>query len=59
MCVRIALDMDIFATLTERNGPVSLDDLAAVKKASPILVGKSSSIGCPILIGRLTIEPPG
>ncbi|KAJ5943728.1 hypothetical protein N7516_003896 [Penicillium verrucosum] len=38
MCVRIALDMDIFATLTERNGPVSLDDLAAVKKASPILV---------------------
>ncbi|OQD71075.1 hypothetical protein PENPOL_c001G04565 [Penicillium polonicum] len=38
MCVRIALDMDIFATLTERNGPVSLADLAAVKKASPILV---------------------
>ncbi|KAJ5499398.1 hypothetical protein N7453_008449 [Penicillium expansum] len=38
MCVRIALDMDIFATLTERDGPVSLDELAAVKNASPILV---------------------
>ncbi|KAJ5384127.1 O-methyltransferase family 2 [Penicillium concentricum] len=38
MCVRIALDMGIFTTLTERNGPVSLDDLAAVKNASPILV---------------------
>lgn len=51
MCVRIAIDMDIFATLTERNGPVSLDDLAAVKKASPILVGKLLSIGCSVLYG--------
>lgn len=59
MCVRIALDMDIFATLTERNGPVSLDDLAAVKKASPILVGKLLSIGCSVLYGWLTIKPPG
>ncbi|KAJ5163950.1 uncharacterized protein N7500_005780 [Penicillium coprophilum] len=38
MCVRIAIDMDIFTTLTERNGPVSLEELAAVKNASPILV---------------------
>ncbi|KAJ5411014.1 uncharacterized protein N7487_005373 [Penicillium crustosum] len=38
MCVRIAIDLDIFTTLTERNGPVSLNDLAAVKNASPILV---------------------
>ncbi|KGO73074.1 Winged helix-turn-helix transcription repressor DNA-binding [Penicillium italicum] len=38
MCVRIALDMDIFATLTERNEPVSLEELAAVKNASLILV---------------------
>lgn len=51
MCVRIALDMDIFATLTERNGPVSLADLAAVKKASPILVGKLLPIGRSVLYG--------
>ncbi|CDM34306.1 hypothetical protein DTO013E5_2304 [Penicillium roqueforti] len=38
MCVRIAIDMDIFTTLTERNRPVSLDELAAVRNASPILV---------------------
>ncbi|KAJ6136204.1 hypothetical protein N7512_001364 [Penicillium capsulatum] len=37
MCVRIAVDLEIFTTLTERNGPVSLEELAAVKKASPIL----------------------
>lgn len=39
MCVRIAVDLDIFTTLTSRNGPVSLEELAAVKKASPILAG--------------------
>ncbi|KAJ5189027.1 O-methyltransferase family 2 [Penicillium cf. griseofulvum] len=38
LCVRIAIDMGIFTTLTERNGPVSLKELAAVKNASPILV---------------------
>lgn len=43
MCVRIAVDMDIFTTLSERNGPVSLEELAAVKKASPILAGKPSN----------------
>lgn len=59
MCVRIAIDMDIFATLTERNGPVSLDELAAVKKASPILVGKLLSLSCSVLYGSLTIKLPG
>lgn len=49
MCVRIALDMDIFATLTERDGPVSLDELAAVKNASPILVGMLLSIRSSVL----------
>lgn len=43
MCVRIAVDMDIFTTLSERNGPVSLEELAAVKKASPILAGNPSN----------------
>lgn len=43
MCVRIAVDMDIFTTLSERNGPVSLEELAAVKKASPILTGNASN----------------
>lgn len=51
MCVRIAIDLDIFTTLTERNGPVSLNDLAAVKNASPILVGKLLSIACSALYG--------
>ncbi|OQE02756.1 hypothetical protein PENVUL_c039G09352 [Penicillium vulpinum] len=37
MCVRIAIDMGIFTTLTERNGPVSLDELAAVKNAKRVL----------------------
>ncbi|KAK4871037.1 hypothetical protein LT330_000274 [Penicillium expansum] len=50
MCVRIALDMDIFATLTERDGPVSLDELAAVKNASPILVGMLLSIRSSVFI---------
>ena len=39
MCVRIAMDLKIFATLSERNGPVSLEDLAAVKGADLILTG--------------------
>ncbi|RAK99542.1 O-methyltransferase [Aspergillus ibericus CBS 121593] len=33
MCVRIAMDLEIFSTLSERNGPVSLEELAAVKGA--------------------------
>ncbi|PYI04549.1 O-methyltransferase [Aspergillus sclerotiicarbonarius CBS 121057] len=37
MCVRIAMDLGIFSTLSERNGPVSLEDLAAVKGADLIL----------------------
>ncbi|KAJ5114417.1 hypothetical protein NUU61_000176 [Penicillium alfredii] len=37
MCVRIAIDLGIFTTLTERNEPVPLAELAAVKNASLIL----------------------
>lgn len=51
MCVRIAIDMDIFTTLTERNRPVSLDELAAVRNASPILVGMFLSTAFSILHG--------
>lgn len=39
MCVRIAIDLGIFTTLTERNEPVPLAELAAVKNASLILTG--------------------
>lgn len=48
MCVRIGLDMGIFTTLTERNEPVSLDELAAVTNARPLLAGRFSllSIVC-------------
>ncbi|KAJ5381377.1 O-methyltransferase [Penicillium cataractarum] len=35
LCVRIAIDIDIFTTLTKSNGPVSLKELAAVKNADP------------------------
>ncbi|PLB35979.1 uncharacterized protein BDW47DRAFT_119173 [Aspergillus candidus] len=37
MCVRIAINMDIFVTLTERNRPVLLAELAATRLASSIL----------------------
>ncbi|PYH85720.1 methyltransferase [Aspergillus uvarum CBS 121591] len=37
MCVRIAIDLEIFTTLTERGCPTRLEELAAVKGADPIL----------------------
>ncbi|KAI3002797.1 hypothetical protein CBS147346_5709 [Aspergillus niger] len=37
MCVRIAMDLGIFSTLSERNGPVTLEDLAATKGADLVL----------------------
>lgn len=39
MCVRIAMDLGIFSTLSERNGPVTLEDLAATKGADLVLTG--------------------
>ncbi|GKZ29847.1 hypothetical protein AbraIFM66950_006708 [Aspergillus brasiliensis] len=37
MCVRIAMDLGIFSTLSERDGPVTLEDLAATKRADLVL----------------------
>ncbi|RAH81161.1 O-methyltransferase [Aspergillus japonicus CBS 114.51] len=37
MCVRIAIDLEIFTTLSERGCPTRLEELAAVKDADPIL----------------------
>ncbi|PLB51497.1 O-methyltransferase [Aspergillus steynii IBT 23096] len=37
LCVRIGIDLGIFQTLTDRNAPMALEQLAAVKNASPIL----------------------
>ncbi|PYH73050.1 O-methyltransferase [Aspergillus vadensis CBS 113365] len=37
MCVRIAMDLGIFSTLCERNGPITLEDLAATKGADLVL----------------------
>lgn len=44
MCVRIAMDLCIFSTLSERNGPVTLEDLAATKGADLVLTGTVISI---------------
>ncbi|GLI75035.1 hypothetical protein PoHVEF18_003285 [Penicillium ochrochloron] len=33
LCVRIAVDLDIFTTLAESDGPVSLEGLAAIRNA--------------------------
>ncbi|PGH27028.1 hypothetical protein AJ80_01213 [Polytolypa hystricis UAMH7299] len=40
LCVRIAIDLDLFKTLAEKDGPVTLEELAAVKNADPVLVGR-------------------
>ncbi|KAL4900266.1 hypothetical protein BDW74DRAFT_188633 [Aspergillus multicolor] len=37
MCVRMGIDLDIFMTLSKSAEPVSLNDLAAVKGASPLI----------------------
>ncbi|KAL4791443.1 S-adenosyl-L-methionine-dependent methyltransferase [Aspergillus venezuelensis] len=37
MCVRIAMDLDIFPTLSKASGPMTLEQLAAVKGASPLV----------------------
>ncbi|KAI9371063.1 S-adenosyl-L-methionine-dependent methyltransferase [Aspergillus egyptiacus] len=38
MCVRLGIDLEIFTTLSRRNEPVPLADLAAVKNASPLII---------------------
>ncbi|KAJ5665184.1 uncharacterized protein N7477_007632 [Penicillium maclennaniae] len=37
LCVRIGVDLDIFTTLTERNIPLPLEEIAAVKNADLML----------------------
>ncbi|KAL4811804.1 O-methyltransferase [Aspergillus spinulosporus] len=37
MCVRMGIDLDIFTSLSKSTEPVALEDLAAVKGASPII----------------------
>lgn len=42
MGVRIAIDLEIFATLAQKNSPATLAELAAVKNADPFLAGRTS-----------------
>ncbi|KAJ5108578.1 hypothetical protein N7456_005253 [Penicillium angulare] len=46
--VRIAVDMGIFQALTERDTPLTLDELAAVKNADPILTERVLRLLCAI-----------
>lgn len=39
MCVRMGIDLEIFSTLSKASGSVSLQELAAVKNASPLITG--------------------
>ncbi|KAL4755781.1 uncharacterized protein BDW70DRAFT_167858 [Aspergillus foveolatus] len=39
MCVRMGIDLEIFTSLSKSTEPVSLEDLAAAKGASPIITG--------------------
>ncbi|KAJ5280365.1 O-methyltransferase [Penicillium angulare] len=39
VAVRVAIDMRIFIALAEKDTPLTLDELAAVKNANPILTG--------------------
>lgn len=39
MCVRIGIDLGIFVTPTEKDTPVTLEELSAVKNADPALTG--------------------
>ncbi|RJE27369.1 O-methyltransferase [Aspergillus sclerotialis] len=38
LCVRIGIDLDVFNTLASKSGSVSVEEVAAAKKADPILV---------------------
>ncbi|KAF9891654.1 hypothetical protein FE257_003666 [Aspergillus nanangensis] len=57
LCVRIGIDLEIFTTLSAKNGPVTLAELAAVKSASPILVAKPERV-LRILAGIGYVEEP-
>ncbi|KAJ5148851.1 hypothetical protein N7448_000429 [Penicillium atrosanguineum] len=37
LCVRIGIDLDVFTTLTDRNVPLAIEELAAVKNADLML----------------------
>lgn len=39
MCIRIAIDLDLFQTLTENDRPTTLEELATVKNADSLFAG--------------------
>lgn len=39
MAVKVAIDLGVFSVLNEATKPVSLEELAVVKQADPLLVG--------------------
>jgi hypothetical protein len=39
MCVRMGINLEMFTSLSRSVEPVSLEDLAAVKGASPFITG--------------------
>lgn len=39
MSVRIGIDLGIFTTLAQKNGPTPLEEIAATKNAEPLFTG--------------------